>query len=351
VKKKLLIGLIVLALLAVPLYATACAEEAPPPPPPPEVFELKYSDHGTAKSASAPVINEWLDRIEQRSGGRVKITRYWSSSLLKSTDVMRGVQTGVADIASYVMGMNPGVNQLNLFVNLPMMGFPGADEAAAIYKEVYNKFPEMEEDMGGVKVIAISMFQAYQLHTAGKQVKVPADLAGMRMISEGPDWAAFYESVGATPVEMGPGDFYLSMEKGLVQGWVVLFAALDFFNMIELCDYHTILGGSGASMGMGTMIMNLDTFNSLPADIQQIILEEGEWYQQQMHALDAEMLPMIMGKVEAAGNTVYEVTPEEFQLWQEAFAFTHENWIAETEAQGWPGREVYDEVMRLIAEY
>ena len=51
------------------------------------------------------------------------------------------------------------------------------------------------------------------------------------------------------------------------------------------------------------------------------------------------------------GVEIYELPEEERKKWEEATEVVHENWVEDMEEQGLPGREVLDEVNRLIEEY
>ena len=51
------------------------------------------------------------------------MTCYFSQSLLKPNETYKGVQAGIADIACYNIGINPGAHDINRVINLPFMGF------------------------------------------------------------------------------------------------------------------------------------------------------------------------------------------------------------------------------------
>ena len=56
---------------------------------------------------------KWAKMVEEKSGGRVKLTFYWGGGLASLRDTYRTVQSGVADIGFWLPGVLPGIHTLN----------------------------------------------------------------------------------------------------------------------------------------------------------------------------------------------------------------------------------------------
>lgn len=344
-RKSLLIVTMGLCLVVMPAMFTlgpALAQQ-------PKAIELSFAHTIPPVVPIAKVYEQWAKMLDERSGGRVKINFYWSESLLKASEFFRGVQTGQADISYYVVGIDYGLMPLNMFAKLAFLGFPSLPVGTEIYNKMYDKFPELRDEYKGVKVLSARMGPAYQLHFTKKEVRVPADLKGMKVISVGGSMAKEMIPMGAAPIDVKVGDLYVSLERGLAEGISTHVPILQAFGILKLVPYHTLFKG-GAAMGPDMLLFNLKKWQSLPPDIQKIFEDLGPWLGEELIKADSGYEAMVLGKAKEMGHTITNPTPEEMKLWRDAVQPTHDKWIAETAAKGLPAKAVYDEVKKLIQE-
>ena len=154
----------------------------------------------------------FADRVFEKSGGKLKITTYFSESLLKYAELYRGVQSGVADCAYYAIGTNAGLTELNKVLTLPFMGLANMSQATPMMEKLWAKYPEMKAEFQGMKVLGPRSMPANHFHTTGKQVLTPADIKGMKCIASATT-ADQLQMAGAIPVSLGIGDWYTSLEE------------------------------------------------------------------------------------------------------------------------------------------
>jgi len=365
VKKKALFGLLVLTLVVMPLFA-ACAEEEPTPPPPPppgevtpppteppEVIKLKVATTTPVVAPPAAAITEWAKKVEELSEGRVKFTIYYSSSLFEAKEVLTSVMAGVADISDYWTQEDAGIMLLSNMTWLPCLGWPDPDKSTRLWREMFDKYPELTAEYQGLKVLypLVGGETTSYYHTVNKQIKSRADLKGMKVIGSG--YVAKWEILlGATPVYVAYEDSYMALDKGVVEGHGAPWGWMEGSGTVELTPYHTILGPGMMSGGYQPLVMNPDSWNSLPPDIQQIFEELDPFYTdlRNGYGLESETR-LVKYTQEELGHTFYTLPPEETQLWMDLGKQVHEEYIELIEAKGKPGREFYDELVRLIAEY
>jgi TRAP-type C4-dicarboxylate transport system substrate-binding protein len=361
-EKKLLLSLLVLALVAVPLFA-ACAEEAPPEAPPEapteappeaptEVIELTVATTTPPTASPSAAVTAWAEKFEEASGGRVEFTIYYSSSLFEAKEILRSVQAGVADISDFWLDAVPGTMPLNLVTELPFLGWPDPATATIIYRELFNMIPELEAEYEGVKVLYPTMsgeLTSY-VHTNSKLVKSAADLKGLK-IGGGGNTARWLDAMGAIPVFVPFEDTYMSLDRGLIEGHTGTFGWQEGAGCVELTPYHTVIGAT-LSHVYNPLIMNPDSWDRLPPDIQQIFDDLDSFYTDLRigFEMESETNELRITK-EELGHTYFTLPPEETKLWIDAGKPIHEKWLADTEAQGLPATEVYEEIQRLIAEY
>ena len=319
-----------------------------------EVITLKFNDWGPPGIGIGELHQQAADMIEERTDGRVVVDCYFSQSLLKYPDTFVGVSEGIADIALYVVGATPGVHALNEVFGLPFVGdIPGMMAGAEIYRDLLAQFPEFEEENAAmnVKWLSIRVMPPNQLHLVDKPITVPEDIRGMTIITGTGPIADMLNAQGASAVQLGPPDWYTSLERGLAEAQITHWAAVHDFQLTELFSYHTHFGGGGAGMVPIGFLVNLDTWNKLSAHDQQVLVDVYDWVNEESLIYDIELIETAVIEAIDVGHIVTELTPEQIALWAAAAEPYVEEWIVETEAEGWPAREVYESLKQLIAEH
>lgn len=345
IQKLVTLGACIFLVFFLAFFTVAHAES------PAEPIELKVSSWNPAQLPLAQLIEkQWGKMVEEKSGGRVKLTFYWSGSLVAFKDTYRATQTGVTDIGHWVLGIIPGIHSLNEFTSLPLIGWDSTFTATKVYHEMQKKFPELNAEFKGLKNVFSMAMPANQIHLTKKTARVPDDLRGMKIIGAA-GWSDFINTVGAVAVFKGPQDYYLSLQKGLVEGAFQHWAVIDGFKLTELFATHTEAGDAGFGLIMHGFWMNQDVWNKLPPDIQKVFMDCKEWVEQAILRLDDGIIVKARAKAKEMGHPVIQLTPQERELWVKATEPLRQKWIADMEAKGLPGKAVYKEAQRLIKKY
>lgn len=318
-----------------------------------QVFELTYSDWGPETLTVAQAVLRAIDKIAEKTNGNVKITPYFNATLVAHEDSYAALSSGISDIALMTPDRFRGVHIFNfLLARLYEEEAPSLEGIQKVYRRLLVDIPELQEELkkGNTIWLELTALPPNQLHTTKKPVKTPGDMKGMRLMASG-DLRDWIELLGAAGVNISPGEWYVSLERGLADGHLIHWEAIRGFDTMDLFKYHTIFGPGGTDCTPMGYQMNLDTWNSLPPEYQDIIvtslreevdvhIKENEEYVKQMETL-----------AEEKGHTFIRLTPEERQEWTKYFAEVNEKWINEAEKEGWPAREAYNHFMQLLKEY
>jgi TRAP-type C4-dicarboxylate transport system substrate-binding protein len=325
-----------------------CADKSSSP-----TIELKVSTWGPPQLPISVVNQEWAEMIEERSGGRVKFTFYWDQSLVKASDTWKAIQTGITDIGYFVIGFgdDPTLHALNGFTGLPFMGWEDMQMATDIYHEIFPKFPELNAEFKDTKLLWICSMPPNQIHNVNKEVRVPSDYKGSKVLTSG-RLAEIAENAGAAPLtSVGPPDWETSLEIGLADSIMVHWSAISGYGLIPLFHYHTDFGDAGISMGMHGMWANERAWNKLPEDIQEIILDHSSWIEDRYISIDEAEIVKAINEAKKLGHTFSTLDEKEIEEWKKTAESVTLAWIEEVEGMGLPAQAVYDEVKRLIADY
>lgn len=314
-------------------------------------IELKVSSWSPPQLPIVKITEEWAKKIEEKSGGTVKFVFYWSQTLAAYKDSYRIMQSGVADIGNYVIGLNPGIQPLNEFTNLPMIGWKDIFVATKVYHEMRRKFPALDAEFKGLRNIYTTSMAPNQLHITKNKVHAPDDMRGLRIITSVPSVIAFLSNIKAAGVAMGPPDWYMSLQKGLADGNFLHWAAVDGFKLEELYSSHTEAGEGGFSTSMYGWWINEKSWNKLPTQAQQAFIDLQDWVQQEDLKLNIKLIEQGRAVAKKMGHPVIQLTDEEMQSWRKAAQPIHDKWLSDTESKGLPAKAVYQAVTQMIETY
>ena len=156
------------------------------------------------------------------------------------------------------------------------------------------------------------------------------------------------KGVDATPVAGALTDFYNAMSTGLYDGILTFESVIAPYKFYEVAPYITKInfGAQYAS----ALTVNLDTWNSLPADVQAAIQEVADEYRDITANNYNQGGAASIEKAVAGGATVSELTDEQRQAYAEKLPNIAREWAANLDAAGQPGTKVLETYMRLSRE-
>ena len=313
-------------------------------------IELKVTSFNPPHIPPMKMMQEWARTVEEQSDGQVKFSFYFSGSLVKMEDTFRAIQTGLADIGWWNIGNVKGLTPLNEYISLPFLGFKDLPTLYRVYKDMQSTTPELQAEFKGLKLIYAYAMPPQQLHTVNKPVRLPDDIRGMKILADA-NLTDFLGTVDAVTVAKGPPDWYMSIQKGLVEGQVTHFNAVKFFKLEELFNYHTRLGEAGIRSSVIGWYINSDSYEKLSSDVQQIIMDLQPLYEQRSFKKNMDDLNMSRESARKAGHPVIDLKPEEMKQWMLIGEDYQQKWAEELESQGKAGKKVVTKAKQMIAEY
>ncbi len=228
-----------------------------------KVIKLRYANFPPAPTFPCVQMERWAQEVEKRTGGKVKVETYPGGTLLGAKNMLDGVIAGIADIGCFCPSYQPGRFPLLEAVDQPI-GYPNAKVASLVLFDLYKKWQPKSLE----KVKVITMFTCAPTHL---MMKVPIrslkDLRGVEIRAAG-TLAKSLELLGATPVAMPMSDVPEAIQRGVVKGLLSSLEVMKDFKFAEYCRYVTYLGFQVVSFAV---VMNKNTWNSLPKDVQKVM--------------------------------------------------------------------------------
>ena len=316
---------------------------------------LKFAHQNPPKaSTTVRFFNPWAKKVGEATKGRVKIVQYPAQSLVKARETITAVEGGIADIGWAPMGYFPGRFPLTDVMTLPFLNLPGAVKNSRILQELYETTPAMQKHFSSVKLLFMHTTDPYPLLTTKKPVINLNDLKGMKIRVLGTNQSDTFKRLGAAPLFMPMPGTYEAAEKGVIDAAVMPWAAVAGFRLWEVFHYWTDIP---VFLGTFLMIMNLDTWNSLPPSVQKDVMSVSGVHGAEFAARTAfapEVYNGIVVRAKAKGKKLNRVVLDEgeFEKWRKIGGKpVWDTWIKKMEAKGLPGKAVFDKAVKLMKKY
>ena len=315
-------------------------------------IELKFYTHFPPASPSIGLsLKPWARKVEEATGGKVKLTLYTGSTLMSARDVWQGTKRGLADISLGFQGFYPGQFPLIESVSLPFMDITSAAQGTKVLNALYDEFPEIRAQYRGVKMLFLTTEDPYLLWTVKKPVRTLEDFKGMKLRVSGGPPTEMAKAMGATPVNIVTGEMYEALDKGLVEGAPMSSDLCGALNFWEITNYVT---DAPLYTTIFWWIMNQDTWDRLSPDIQEAIMSVSEQTGAAIVAAGKDKgMEVLQARIKKGGRDMewIHVPESEVERWRQRCKGVWTQWVADMEAKGLPGQAVLDATLRLVEKY
>ncbi len=299
----------------------------------------------------AKAITPWIAKVESESGGRIKIEHYPAMQLGGAPPSLYDqARDGVVDIVWTLPGYTPGrFNKVEAF-ELPFMVTTGEATSKAFYEFVQKN---ALEEFSDVKLLVAHTHGPGLLHVRGDGVSSLEDMQGLKLRGPTRVITGMLENLGATAIGMPVPAVPESLSKGVIDGAVIPWEVTVPLKIPELVDSHTGFSGEhGLYAATFVMVMNKDSYESLPDDLKQVIddnsgIEAAALFGAAMDAGDKVGLE----KAQATDNEIVTLDAAETARWKDAAQATIDTWIAEMDGKGVDGAALVEDARTLIEKH
>ncbi len=293
----MLLALALALVLAVPGVALAYSEESP--------MILKCGIDNPPQDMKSQTIKRLGDLVEERTNGRIQFKYFYGASLIKKPQFIDAVGRGIADIStgpvSFVTGKIPELSIFEIYGSWQLDKFiemQAAIEPTLIELLEQHKVRPLMLQYNGTTIFA---------HKS-KFLKEPADWQGQKMRLPGRWLSTLGKDWGASPVFMPPPELYLASQRGVIDGYMLIY---DIINGLKLYEVTPYLTDTDFSNNIEVITMNLKKWNELTdadREIFQATIEEVKpWtYVETLKYYEALKADMVK-----KGAKIYALTPAE----------------------------------------
>jgi TRAP-type C4-dicarboxylate transport system substrate-binding protein len=274
-------------------------------------WSLRFQSSDPAGNANYILQQEWVEDVAERTDGRVEIELLPVESIVAHSETQDAVAAGILDghftDTSYFAGKDPA---FGLIAN-PVGAWSAPEQ---MFDFIEN---------GGGRELMNEMLNPYGLQFIGATTpgleaflsKVPLegvdDLEGLKMRAPEGMVQRVFAAAGASPVNLPGSEVYTSLDKGVIDAAdYTVFSTNHQQGMHEVAP-HPVYPGFH-SMPLVEVSMNLETWNEMPAEIQDaLVASVQDWARMQVETLHKRDQEAVAEARENPDITVHDWPEEE----------------------------------------
>ena len=228
---------------------------------------LRLAHEGSATSSRQMTGLKLVELTNKYTSGRLKIEIYPSATLVPAAEQIRATQVGTVDMSFITAGTLPAPS-FSIFY-LPFL-----------FQDQEHCYRFEDHPAGGLKMLKEelpkhALMGLWILETgrggfiSTKPIKTIDDFKGVKWCSTNPSINTVFEVLGASTVQVASGDAYVAFQQGVANGRVTNLTIAVSSRWHEVAKYWLEYPVNYAAVGC---VMNLDKWNSLPADIRTALM-------------------------------------------------------------------------------
>ncbi|MCD8330916.1 MAG: TRAP transporter substrate-binding protein DctP [Oscillospiraceae bacterium] len=312
-------------------------------------YELSFSMHDGSATLKYQYTQEWCDALEEATGGALHITIYPGGALASQDTAVEAMETGACDIAMVYTASYDTIFSLTNGVTLPMLGISTAEEATQVLWDLYEQSAEMQAEYEDYVLIHLYSNGSNYALFKDTPVSTFEEFSGLKIRSAGGSITDFLTLCNAVPMTISTSELYESLEKGLIDGNVGSGSQVASWNLSEVDQYFMDMP---ISVGVWMTLMNKDTFESLPSDIQDALTASGgregsltlaSYLQEENDTGFADAV--------ADGCEWVSVSEEEQEKFYNAALTYHQSWIEEHSTGDFDAQAYYDLILSSVQNH
>ena len=337
-KTRILSLIMVLAMVFALTAATATSAAAAD-----DVYELKFSSSQVEGTWLGDLIDEYGQMVDEATDGRVKLTIFHNNALGAPADLWTMLTQGGLEI------LNLGIAQAGEFPITDIVQTPflltTPDTAGEIMWQLLEegKLPEFTDNMHVLTFLPTDM---QMFATVDDKLETIDDFKGLKIRANSGQLITAIEALGATAVPITTTEVFMSLSQGVIDGAISSPSAMTAFTWQDVCHYLYALP---ICTGMNYIGVNLDTWNSLPEDLQEALdTVSREFYDIYMEKNNAAQQESIDTMVEA-GVEFVEFDDATVEAIKEATGSMLDDLAESLNDAGFDGTDLVAEAREIVA--
>lgn len=297
------------------------------------------------------LLTPWVKKIEQESGGKLKIDIFPSMQLGGTPPQLYDqARDGVADIVWTLPGSTPGrFPKIEVF-ELPFVADKRAVPNAKAVQDFFDT--NLRDEFKETQTLCVWAHDHGLIH-ATKQVKTMDDFKGLKLRSPTRLAGDALKALGANGIPMPIPQVPEALAQRVIDGCVVPWEVVPAIKVQELVKYHSEIFGSPTLYTATFVIaMNKPKYDSLPADLKKVLDQNsGMAFAEAAGKMWDEQAVAVEEMVKKRGNIITQISKDESERWQKATQPVVDSWLKQAKEKGLNGEKLLADARAAIAKY
>jgi len=322
--KTIILFMAILLLLPIGVFAGGSAA-----PKETGMYEWKFAHEEPAGVYQDEYAKEFARRMAEKSGGKIKIDVFPLGTLGSDLDVFEACTEGSIEFVISSPGVAATIVPEAQFL---LLHFLFSDDMEANKKVISNKksvaFQGITDAYARKNAKALGYWsEGWMSWSCNKEIRKVEDFKGVKFRTmRSPLIVASYRAYGANPTPMPFAEVYSGLQLGMIDGQENPDYYIYANKLHQVQDYIII---AHHCLFLNATIVNPDFFNSLPKDIQNMIVEtvDGmyEWAENWQKEFNADAVAKM--KAERPDLKVIEITKAERQRFMQASESVRDEYV------------------------
>lgn len=234
-------------------------------------FTLKASHSAATNEPYQVGMEDLARRLQEATGGRVKVNIFPSNQLGNEREVTEGLQLGLVDISSPANSVLTNFVPDLMALDMPFL-FRDAEHAERMLDGPLTD--AAAEVLAKKGYVLLGLYTAGTRHIMSKRpINSLADLKGQKIrVMQNPAHIETFKLLGANPTPLAYGELYGALQSGVVDGAEAANTNYHAQKFYEVSPNWSLVSWN---VLVSPLIMSAKKFNSMPADIQKALMEAG----------------------------------------------------------------------------
>lgn len=309
---------------------TPTPSPTPTSSPAAKTYTLKLTTYTVQTHAISQTIQHCIDLTKEKSGGRLIIEPFYGGILYKSGQEIPPVNARAVDMCYAYMGYYPEITPSTMICETAFC--PPRSSAATFKAFIEGGIDKMlNEEIGkNSNTLSVAWFFTHTGDFANNKVliKKPGDAKGLKIRSPAPVYSKWIEMMGASPVSLTASDMYMGLKLGVIDGTIAPHSGYVPYKYGEVCDYYSMIV---ATENANCILMNKDSYASLPPDLQKVmqdawLMEFGQYYAAENDKLQKQIREAMKKDMTES----IEFTADDVKVWTDAYRKPLLDWLVTT---------------------
>ncbi|WP_216829852.1 TRAP transporter substrate-binding protein [Alkalihalobacterium elongatum] len=291
-----------------------------------QTYTIKLPTVVNADNFVAIGFHKFKELVEEKSKGKIEVEIYLGGTLSASDEEnLQLLQDGTAQVIGagpFIPAQIAGVKGFNIY-DFPFL-FEDRKQLFDFMEGPIGEELKVEfEEATGTKILGYYDIGSLSILNSSHPLTEPDDLKGLNIRT--PQASVLMDTIsvmGGNPTPITFAEVYTSLQQGTIDGLTTTVPLMSDSQFYEVSKYLTL---TKHVLFPYILFINNDFYESLPADLQEVVLESADGMVQFARDLAIEQEEAALENMKAKGVEIHELTPEQLERFREAVKPAIEN--------------------------